>query len=161
MILIIKKLRRFFVGQYRLLVLKCSNSSLSVGSGFFCASGCRTSSGRSIKIGKNFYMGFNCHLGAEIIIGNDVMFASSVAVVGGDHKIDYITGPIRYSGRDDLKTTFFNDGCWVGHGAIVLHGITVGAGAVIAAGSVVTKDVEPNSIVAGNPAKFIRYRKNN
>ena len=160
MISIIKKIRRFFLGQCRLLLLKRSNLGISVGSGFFCASGCRVSSERSIKIGKNFYMGFNCHLGAEMIIGNDVMFASSVAVVGGDHKIDNITGPIKNSGRDIFKTTIFNDGCWVGHGAIVMHGVTIGAGAVVAAGSVVTKDVEPDSIVAGNPAKFIRYRKN-
>ena len=94
-----------------------------------------------------------------MIVGDNVMFASEVAVVGGDHKIDYVIGPIRDSGRDVFKTAIFGDGCWVGHRAIVMHGVTVGPGAVGAAGSIVTKDVEANAIVAGNPARFIRYRK--
>jgi phosphonate metabolism protein (transferase hexapeptide repeat family) len=47
---------------------------------------------------------------------------------------------------------------WVGHGAIVLPGVTVGTGAVIAAGAVVTRDVEPYAIVAGTPARFMRWR---
>lgn len=47
---------------------------------------------------------------------------------------------------------------WVGHGAIVMPGIRIGHGAVVAAGAVVTKDVEPYAIVAGVPARFIRWR---
>lgn len=48
--------------------------------------------------------------------------------------------------------------CWIGHGAIVLPGIRIGNGAVVGAGSVVTKDVPDFMIVAGNPARPIRYR---
>jgi len=47
---------------------------------------------------------------------------------------------------------------WVGHGAIVLPGVTVGTGAVIGAGAVVTRDVESYAIVAGTPARFVRWR---
>ena len=47
---------------------------------------------------------------------------------------------------------------WIARGAIVLRGVTIGDGAVIAAGSVVTKDVPPFAIVAGNPARLLRYR---
>ena len=47
---------------------------------------------------------------------------------------------------------------WIGHGAIVMPGITIGNGAVVAAGAVVTKDVEPYVIVAGVPAKRIKWR---
>jgi phosphonate metabolism protein (transferase hexapeptide repeat family) len=47
---------------------------------------------------------------------------------------------------------------WVGHGAIVLPGATIGTGAVIGAGAVVTHDVEPYAIVAGTPARFVRWR---
>lgn len=47
---------------------------------------------------------------------------------------------------------------WIGHGAIVMPGLTIGNGAVIGAGSVVTRDVEPWTIVAGNPARIIRRR---
>jgi acetyltransferase-like isoleucine patch superfamily enzyme len=47
---------------------------------------------------------------------------------------------------------------WIGHGAIVIAGVTIGDGAIVAAGSVVTKDVEPCTIVGGNPARFIKNR---
>jgi phosphonate metabolism protein (transferase hexapeptide repeat family) len=47
---------------------------------------------------------------------------------------------------------------WIGHGAIILPGLTIGHGAVVAAGAVVTRDVEPYAIVAGVPAKRIKWR---
>jgi len=47
---------------------------------------------------------------------------------------------------------------WIGHGAIILPGITIGHGAVVAAGAVVTRDVAPYAIVAGVPAKFLKWR---
>jgi phosphonate metabolism protein (transferase hexapeptide repeat family) len=47
---------------------------------------------------------------------------------------------------------------WIGHGATILPGVKIGHGAVIAAGAVVTKDVEPYTIVAGVPARFLRWR---
>ena len=50
------------------------------------------------------------------------------------------------------------DDVWVGLGSIICSGVHIGQGAIIAAGSVVVKDVEPSSIVGGNPAKFIKYR---
>jgi phosphonate metabolism protein (transferase hexapeptide repeat family) len=47
---------------------------------------------------------------------------------------------------------------WIGHGAVILPGVTVGDGAVVGANAVVTKDVEPYAIVAGVPARFLRWR---
>lgn len=113
---------------------------------------------RSMVIGINFFCGPRCRFAAPLLIGHDVMFASEVSIVGGDHRIDNISTPIRYSGRDDMKLTVISDGVWIGHRAIIMHGIEIGDGAVVAAGSVVTKNVEPNAIVGGNPARFIRYR---
>ena len=51
------------------------------------------------------------------------------------------------------------DGVWIGARAIVLPGVTIGEGAIVAAGAVVTKDVEPWTVVGGNPAKFIKKRE--
>lgn len=56
------------------------------------------------------------------------------------------------------QTTHVGNDVWIGHGAFILPGVNIGDGAVIAAQSVVTKDVEPYAIMAGSPAKLIRYR---
>jgi chloramphenicol O-acetyltransferase type B len=114
---------------------------------------------REITIGDRFFCGRHCHISCHAIIGNDVMFASNVALVGGDHRIDGIETTINRSGRDVIKPIRVGDDVWIGHGAIVLHGVSIANGAVIAAGSVVTKDVEERAIVGGNPARLIRYRK--
>lgn len=49
------------------------------------------------------------------------------------------------------------DDVWIGAGAIILPGVTIGEGAIVGAGAVVTKDVPPFAVVAGNPARIIRY----
>ena len=49
---------------------------------------------------------------------------------------------------------------WIGYGAMILSGVTIGDGAVVGAGAVVAKDVKPYAIVAGNPARVIKYRFN-
>jgi phosphonate metabolism protein (transferase hexapeptide repeat family) len=59
--------------------------------------------------------------------------------------------------RQNARVVIGHD-VWIGHGAIVLPGISIGHGAVIAAGAVVTKDIEPYSIVAGVPARHIKWR---
>ena len=50
------------------------------------------------------------------------------------------------------------DDVWLGTGVIVTKGVNIGDGAIVAAGSVVTKDIPPNTVFAGSPAKFIRNR---
>lgn len=73
----------------------------------------------------------------------------------------YFAGEARdaafFAGRAAARVTVGND-VWIGNGVTVLPGVAVGDGAVLAAGAVVTRDVEPYAIVAGVPARFLRWR---
>lgn len=114
----------------------------------------------SIEVGDYVFIGDKAHFYANIRIGHFVMFADKVTIVGGDHRFDVVGIPTRFSGRDGLDEllTVIEDDVWVGHGAIILAGTKVGRGAVVAAGAVVTKDIPPYAVVAGVPAKLLRYR---
>ena len=59
---------------------------------------------------------------------------------------------------DAAKPIHIGHDVWIGYGAIIMDGVTIGTGAVVAAAAVVTKDVPPYAIVAGVPARIIRYR---
>lgn len=60
--------------------------------------------------------------------------------------------------RRESKVTYIGHDTWIGHGAIIMPGVKIGDGAVVGSGAVVTKDVEPYTVVAGVPAKFIKRR---
>jgi chloramphenicol O-acetyltransferase type B len=122
----------------------------------------------SIYIGDNFYIGKFSQIECDAVIGNDVMFANRVALIGRyDHNYTEIGVPIRqaskirdkdYNWKGLSQKIIIDDDVWVGHGSIILSGVKIGNGSIIAAGSVVTKDVEPFSIYAGNPARKIKSR---
>lgn len=104
------------------------------------------------------------HIGAFCSIADEVVIFG-----GGEHRTDWVTTfPLRIAFGDPLagmdghpsskgETKIGND-VWIGFRAIILSGLTIGDGAVIGAGAVVTTDVPPYAIVAGNPAKVVRYR---
>ncbi|EPF71592.1 CatB-related O-acetyltransferase [Acinetobacter rudis] len=101
----------------------------------------------------------------KLYIGDYVCIAAEVVILlGGNHThradwfclypfMDFIDEA--YESKGD---TIIGDGAWLGMRSMILPGVKIGEGAIIAANSVVTKDVEPYSIVAGSPAKFVKYR---
>jgi chloramphenicol O-acetyltransferase type B len=108
----------------------------------------------------------------KLKIGKFCMFAHNVIVLaGGEHNLETVTCyPLRdcFQLPNDNNTDSASKGpviigndVWIGAGAIVLSGITISDGAIIGAGSVVTHNVPPYAIVAGNPARIVRFRFSN
>lgn len=132
-----------------------------------------TSTKPNIKVGRYSYGNPKLLTWSDkesITIGSFCSIADEVVIFGGgEHRPDWITtSPIRVmfnlpgamdDGHPHTKgeTRIGND-VWIGYRAMILSGVTVGDGAIIGAGAVVTKDVPPYSIVAGNPAKVVKYR---
>lgn len=114
---------------------------------------------KDVTIGDKVQFGPHCKIQCDIAFGNSILIASDVAFVGKDDHITNIPETtIWNSGRGDSFKTLVGNDVWIGHGSIIIAGVSIGDGAIVAAGSVVTKDVEPCTIVGGNPAKFIRNR---
>lgn len=115
--------------------------------------------GEGLKMGNHSSIGAYSYIGCSgyIEIGNNVIVGPRINLQAENHKFDRGDIPIKQQGieRSFIK---IEDNCWIGSNTSILSGVTVGTGSVIAAGSVVTKDVPPNSIVAGVPAKFIKPR---
>lgn len=123
----------------------------------------------SLTIGEHTYHGAGCEfrpLEADITIGKFCSIADAVMVLGGtEHHTDYVStfpfdvklGAGAVTSYSKGAVTIGND-VWIGTHVIILSGVKIGDGAVVGAGSVVTKDVLPYAIVAGNPARLIRYR---
>lgn len=139
--------------------MRLFQQDVSVGKNFFCNKGFYIQRNSKFQAGDNVYMGRYTHVANSVEIGNNVLVASFSAFVGGDHKIDNIGSiPMTKSGRAHNKKTIVEDNVWIGHGCIIMAGVTIKSGAVVAAGAIVTKDIGPNEIVGGTPAKFIRKR---
>ena len=116
---------------------------------------------RRTEIGAYTYIGRRCTIAAAQI-GRYCSIGDGVSIGLGAHNLSAISTSTQFhkEGFEGLiaePCTIGHD-VWVGAHSLILRGVTVGNGAVIGANSVVTKDVEPFSIVAGVPAKFMRKR---
>lgn len=94
----------------------------------------------------------DCYTVDNIVIGSQATVSQGVKLCSAGHDVssrimELTTSPIH-----------IGENVWVAGWSIVLPGVTIGEGAVVGAGAVVTKDVEPWTVVAGNPAKFIKKR---
>jgi maltose O-acetyltransferase len=99
---------------------------------------------------------FYTHRESAIRIGSDCDIAPQVIFVTGSHAMG---DGLRRAGEGQSAPIIIEDGCWLGARVTVLGGVTVGSGAIVAAGAVVTRDVPPNTLVGGVPARFIRALK--
>jgi acetyltransferase-like isoleucine patch superfamily enzyme len=113
-----------------------------------------TTGGPEISVGRNVFINQNCtfyDLGG-LEIADDVMIGPNVSIITSGH-------PIEPSQRRDFvigKPIVIERNVWIAAGVTIIGGVTIGENSVVAAGSVVTKDVPPNTLVGGNPARVIR-----
>ncbi|OYT96969.1 MAG: acetyltransferase [Pseudomonas sp. PGPPP3] len=109
------------------------------------------------------------HEGSTLKIGNYTSIAEQVEIfLGGHHRTDWVTTypfPAMISEAQHIQNYAVSRGdvvigsdVWLCTNSVILSGVTVGHGAVVAAGAVVSRDVAPYSIVAGNPARHVRWR---
>ncbi len=110
---------------------------------------------RRLTVGQEcwFNVGVFINLGAEVSIGDRVALGHQVMILTDTHPIGL---PERRAGPLFARPVRIGDGAWLGARALILPGVEIGAGAVVAAGAVVTKDVPPNVLVGGVPAKVLR-----
>lgn len=112
-----------------------------------------------ISLGNNSGIGVNAFISAYVTIGADVMMGPDCVILTANHGFDALDIPMWEQPFSAPKPVVIEDDVWIGTRVTILPGVRVGTGSIIGAGSVVTHNVEPYSIVGGNPAKLIRYRK--
>ena len=113
-----------------------------------------------VSVGKNVSINRGCEFYGSMMAGNSMItigdhcaFGPRVRVLSATHSHRSLDLP------DEAASVTIGDFVWIGAGAVILPGVTIGNGAVVAAASVVTRDVAPFSIVAGNPARYLKARE--
>ncbi len=151
----------------------CISSDVKLGkdvklSKFINLYGCEISDetkiGAFVEIQKNAAVGKRCKISSHTFICEGVSIEDNVFI---GHGVTFINDsyPRATTAEGNLQTeadwkverTVVKKGASIGSGTTILSNVTVGENAIVGAGSVVTKDVPPNSIVAGNPARLLRY----
>jgi acetyltransferase-like isoleucine patch superfamily enzyme len=129
-----------------------------------CVIGDETKIGAFVEIQKNASVGKHCKVSSHTFICEGVVIEDNVFI---GHGVMFLNdryprattaeGSLQTEADWKVEPTVIKEGASIGSGATILPNITIGESALVGAGSVVTKDVPANSIVAGNPAKVMRY----
>jgi len=129
-----------------------------------CEIGDETKIGAFVEIQKNATIGRRCKISSHTFICEGVVIKDNVFI---GHGVTFTNdsypratnkdGSLQTAADWKVEATVVHNGASIGSGATLLCNLSVGENAIVGAGSVVTKDVPPNTIVAGNPARVLRY----
>lgn len=129
-----------------------------------CEIGDDTRIGAFVEIQKNARVGARCKISSHTFICEGVVIEDNVFI---GHGVMFINdsypratnpdGSLQTEADWKVETTVIRKGASIGSGATILSNVSIGEGALVGAGSVVTRDVPPNAVVAGNPAKVLRF----
>lgn len=115
-------------------------------------------SGRGIEVGDRSGIGKDARLLGPVTIAADVMMGPSCILLASTHAYTSVAVPMNRQGMGKKQRILIEDDVWIGAASVILPGIRLGQGSIIAAGAVVTRDVDPYTVVGGNPARFIKKR---
>jgi acetyltransferase-like isoleucine patch superfamily enzyme len=131
-----------------------------------CSIDDNTKVGAFVEIQKNAFIGKNCKISSHTFICEGVHIEDNVFI---GHNVTFINdkyprstnpeGSLQTEADWKVEETLIKKGASIGSTTTILCGVTIGENAITGAGSVVTKDVPANAVVAGNPARVIRYLK--
>jgi len=129
-----------------------------------CSVGDETKIGAFVEIQKNASVGKRCKVSSHTFICEGVEIEDNVFI---GHSVTFVNdsyprattadGELQTEADWKVEKTFVCKGASIGSGSTVLSKVTIGENAIVGAGSVVTRDVPANAIVAGNPAKILRF----
>jgi acetyltransferase-like isoleucine patch superfamily enzyme len=129
-----------------------------------CEVGDNTKIGAFVEIQKNARVGRNCKISSHtfvcegVTIEDDVFVGHGVTFINDSYpRATTAAGTLQTEADWKVETTVVKRGASIGSGSTILANVTIGENALIGAGSVVTRDVPPNAIVAGSPARVLRY----
>jgi acetyltransferase-like isoleucine patch superfamily enzyme len=130
-----------------------------------CSVGDNSKIGAFVEIQKNASVGKNCKISSHTFICEGVQIEDNVFI---GHGVTFIndsypratseSGGLQTEADWKVELTRVEEGASIGSGATILSNVVIGKNALVGAGSVVTKDVPPQSVVAGNPAKVLRFQ---
>jgi len=137
---------------WRILVLKCFGAKIEWSSHIYAS--VKIWAPWNLQVGANSSLGPNvdCYNQGNICIGANTVISQKAYLCASSHNYTERNFPLI------LKPIFIGDGVWIAADAFLAPGVRIANYAVVAARAVVTKNVEENTVVGGNPAKFIKYR---
>jgi acetyltransferase-like isoleucine patch superfamily enzyme len=128
-----------------------------------CSVGDNTKIGAFVEIQKNAIVGKNCKISSHtfvcegVTIEDEVFVGHGVMFINDSYPRAATEGKLQTEADWKVEKTTVRKGASIGSGATIMSNVTIGENAIVGAGSVVTKDVPANAIVAGNPARLLRY----